>query len=296
MTQSPWIASISFIFQLFLVLQSIDFYADIAGSVFNNQDSFKILSTFIVPGIESIPFIFSTLFSALSILTLIFNKTEEAEGYKYLLGWIGSKLFPLLRYIIDLNLAISAIFMIRMPIVSALYFIAAVINIGINFFCQNYTLRKDYLCCKSMTYLLIWKVSVTIGYTLNCIGYYLITNSTSLLILLSVQFLLFLTVFIFYFLFGYLIYRHTSSQIMLLLLINLFCAVSMANLYDAILTIVNNEFVSNRNLVFGGCFFVFLSFLSYSLWTSIKKYGSALDTKDPIKRIYFLFNKLENSS
>lgn len=45
-----------------------------------------------------------------------------------------------------------------------------------------------------------------------------------------------------------------------------------------------------------GCFFLFLCFLSYCLWTNLKKKGTSLGATDPIKKIYFLFNKLENSS
>lgn len=60
---------------------------------------------------EIIAFILNILLSVFSVLSLIFNKGEE-EGYKYILGWIGSKLFPFLRYMIDINLAIAAIFLV----------------------------------------------------------------------------------------------------------------------------------------------------------------------------------------
>lgn len=144
-----------------------------------------------------------------------------------------------MRYIIDINLAVAAIFMIRIPTVSIFFLIAAIINIFINFFCQNYTLRKDYLCCKSMSYMLMWKISVILGYILNSVGYYLVKNTTALMVFLSIQFLIILPVLICYFLFGYLIYRHTSSQIFLLVILNLFCSIRVGNLYDAILTIIN---------------------------------------------------------
>lgn len=141
---------------------------------------------------------------------------------------------------IDINLAVSAIFMIKIPTISILFLIAAIINIGINFFCQNYTLRKDYLCCKSMSYMLMWKIGIVIGYVLNGLGYYLIKNLASLMIFLSVQFLIFFTIFVCYFVFGYQIYRHTSSQILLLTLLIIFCSMSLGNLYDAIITIIYN--------------------------------------------------------
>lgn len=138
----------------------------------------------------------------------------------------------------------------------------------------------------------MWKVSVILGYSINCAGYYLIQDKATLVIFLILQLILFATLLVCYFIFGYLIYRHTSSQILILFAINTFSALAMGNLYDTILTLVNGEFVPNRNLMLAGCFFLSLCFLSYCVWTNIKKKGSSLDAKDPIKKIYFLFNKL----
>lgn len=209
---------------------------------------------------------------------------------------MGNKIFPFLRYIIDINVAIAAIFMAKAPLVAIVFTIAAIVNIMINFFCQNYTLRKDYLCCKSMQYMMLWRICVVLSYTINCTGYYLISSPASLLIFLISQALLNLGLFIFYFLFGYLMYRHPSSQIAYLCVLNAFCSITFAQLYDAFLTMTAGNFVASRSLILTGFFFVFCAGLMYSLWTNIKKKGSLLDNKDPIKKIYFLFNKLENSS
>lgn len=205
---------------------------------------------------------------------------------------MGSKIFPFLRYIIDINVAIAAIFMVKAPLVPIFFTLAAVINILISFLCQNYTLRKDYLCCKSMQYMMLWRISIIVSYAINCAGYYFISSPTSFLIFLIFQFILNMCLYIFYFIFGYLMYRHSSSQIAYLFLLNLFCALSFAQLYDCFLTMTTDTFVPNRSLVTTGFFFVFLVLLSYSLWTSIKKKGSLIDSKDPIKKIFFLFNKL----
>lgn len=72
-TTSPWITSVSFLFQLFLVVHTLDFYADNAGRVFDRSDSLKLLSPFIVSGIESIAYTLCTLLSLLSVLSLVFN-------------------------------------------------------------------------------------------------------------------------------------------------------------------------------------------------------------------------------
>jgi hypothetical protein len=98
---------------------------------------------------EMIAFPLNICLVLLSFLALVFNKSEE-EGYKYILGWNGSKVFPFLRYLIDINVAMAAIFLIKTPLVIICFVLTALTNLIINYFGQNYTLRKDYLCCKSM--------------------------------------------------------------------------------------------------------------------------------------------------
>lgn len=205
---------------------------------------------------------------------------------------MGTKIFPFLRYLIDINLAIAALFMMRTPIVAAFFFIAAIINLIISFFCQNYTLRKDYLCCKSMQYLMMWKIAVVLSYALTCLGFYLIKTSVTLIIFTSLQLAIMIALFVFYFIFGYLMYRHPSSQFAYLLILNIFCSIAAGNMYDTLVTMITNSYVINRNLIFAGYFCVFLAILMYCLWSNIRKKRSLIDNKDPIERIYFMFHKL----
>jgi len=149
-TTSPWIAAVSFIFQLVFVIHSIDFYSDMIKAVFANSQNFTLISNFVTESLASVAFVLSISLSLTCLLSLFFSKNEEKEGYKYILGWIGNKLFPFLRYKIDVNLSISAIFLIRSPTVAVCFCLAAFLNILVTFFCQNYNLRKDYLCCKSI--------------------------------------------------------------------------------------------------------------------------------------------------
>lgn len=240
MTTSPWIASVSFLFQIFLPIYMIDFYAEKANVVFNTSGSFTLISGFIMDGMESIAYVFCTILSLISFMTLVWNKCEEEEGYKYILGWLGTKIFPFLRYLIDINLAIAAIFMMRTPLVAVFFFVAAAINLIISFLCQNYTLRKDYLCCKSMQYLMMWKIAVVLSYGVTCLGFYIIQTRVTLIIFASIQLVIMLSLFIFYFIFGYLMYRHPSSQIAYLFILNIFCSISLGNMYDSFLTIISD--------------------------------------------------------
>lgn len=82
------------------------------------------------------------------------------------------------------------------------------------------------------------------------------------------------TLFICYFLFGFLIYRHSSTQLIQFFVLSIFLAITTANLYDAFLTITTREFVPNRNLIISAYFVLVLVFLMYSIWTNIKKQGT----------------------
>ena len=94
------------------------------------------------------------------------------------------------------------------------------------------------------------------------------------MIFLTIQFIIMVNLFISYFLFGFLIYRHSSTQIIQLFVLSIFLAIAAANLYDAFLTITTGEFVPNRNLIVSVYFIVALGFLMYSIWTNIKKQGT----------------------
>jgi hypothetical protein len=62
-----------------------------------------------------------------------------------------------------------------------------------------------------------------------------------------------------------------STQLALLLLLNTILSITVGNLYDAILTIYNGNFVRNRNLEISGFFFVFNAILIYSVLSNLKK-------------------------
>ena len=233
-TTSPWVASMAFFFNLLFIIHCMDFYAENAGQIYGNSRGLKLISGFISESIASIAFVLNILLSILSLLSLFFSRNEE-EGLKYILGWIGSKIFPALRYIIEANLAIAGWFMIRSLPISAFFILAAIINLFVNFFGQNYTLRKDYLCCKSMEFLMLFKSSIIVGYLINFLGYFLIGDSKStLLVFLIVQFIIPLILLISFFLFGYLTYRHTATQLTLIVIINLYFSIALGNLYDCI--------------------------------------------------------------
>ena len=90
-----------------------------------------------------------------------------------------------------------------------------------------------------------------------------------------VQLLLASILFVSFFVFGYLTYRHTASQVSLVAILCLYLSVTMGNLYDcAISYSTNRQGGGNQNLIAGGCLFVCLSVVSLSLWSKLKRIGS----------------------
>jgi hypothetical protein len=116
------------------------------------------------------------------------------------------------------------------------------------------------------------------------------------MVFLVVQFTTFAILYVCFFLFGFKIYRHTSTQVILISTLNIYCSITLGNLFDTFMAILHHYFMPNRNIILAVCFFFFLSFLSYSLSTRIKKNGTSINNKNSTKRNYFLFYKLENSS
>lgn len=157
-----------------------------------------------------------------------------------MLGWIGSKLFPITRYMIEINLAIAALFFIRNPIIAPFLVMAISVNISISFFAQNYTQRKDYLCCKCLEFFMVFKAIVAVGYILNCITYLVLTQENYVIfcVFCALHLCMGMSLFVCFFAFGYNIYRHSIAQILQVTIINLYFGLSLGNFHDLVLSII----------------------------------------------------------
>lgn len=87
---------------------------------------------------------------------------------------MGNKIYPVIRYLIEINLAISGIIFYVDNVSAGFFIVTAIINLFITFFAQNYILRKDYLCCKNVAFLLLHKITIILGYGVSCVGYRII--------------------------------------------------------------------------------------------------------------------------
>lgn len=150
----------------------------------------------------------------------------------YLIAWLGNKIYPIIRYLIEINLAVAAIIFFADDISAVFFVLTSMVNLFITFFAQNYVLRKDYLCCKNVTFLLLHKVVIILSYGANCIGFKIISDDSSFLIVLGIHLFAASGLMLCYFLFGYYIYRHTTPRALLLGFISAYLSLSLAIFFD----------------------------------------------------------------
>jgi len=129
-------------------------------------------------------------------------------------------------------LALSAFIFFVDDASGGFFVVTAIINLFITFFAQNYILRKDYLCCKNVAFLLLHKIVLIIGYAVSCIGYRMIRTPSQFLVFLGIHFCLALLTILCYFIFGFNIYRHTTPRVLLIGAICGYFSMSLAILYD----------------------------------------------------------------
>jgi hypothetical protein len=168
MTTSPWIASIAFIYLAYHLVHTLNFYFTIYEKMYGQSALFTFTSI-ISPSIVSLGYVINILLNILCVISFFFNDLNE-EGLKYLVAWLGNKIYPVIRYLIEINLAIAGIIFFVDDVSAGFFVITAIINLFITFFAQNYILRKDYLCCKNVAFLLLHKTVLIIGYGINCVG------------------------------------------------------------------------------------------------------------------------------
>lgn len=181
--------------------------------------------------IVTLGYVLNILLNILCLISFFFNDLNE-EGLKYLIAWLGNKVYPVIRYLIEINLAISAIIFYVDNASAGFFIVTAIVNLFITFFAQNYILRKDYLCCKNVAFLLLHKITIILGYGVSCVGYRIINDQTQFLIFLGIHLCAALLLFLCYFLFGFNIYRHTTPRVLLIAAIAAYLSLSLSAFYD----------------------------------------------------------------
>lgn len=162
-------------------------------------------------GLVILGYVLNALLNGLCLISFFYNDSEQ-EGILYLVAWLGNKIFPIVRYLIEINLALSAFIFAVDNVAAGFFFVTVLINIFITFFAQNYVLRKDYLCCKNMPFLIFYKVVVITVYAVDCVGQRTTVDKKSFITVLIILFLISLVSFIYYFISGYNCYRYSTPR------------------------------------------------------------------------------------
>ena len=106
---------------------------------------------------------------ALSIVSALYNE-DKYSGIRFLLAWVGIRVFPALRIILEFNTCIAAYFMIIDNYSIVLFVCAAAVNLVGTFFLQNYHISKDYMKCGSMEFSLTLRLLLYCNLILNQLG------------------------------------------------------------------------------------------------------------------------------
>lgn len=211
------------------------------------------------------------------------------------MAWLGNKIYPVIRYLIEINLAISGIIFYVDDVSAGFFIVTAIVNLFITFFAQNYILRKDYLCCKNVAFLLLHKITIIIGYGVSCVGYRIINEPTHFLILLGIHLCAASLLFLCYFLFGFNIYRHTTPRVLLIASLVAYLSLSLSTFYDE----ANRQYTHGTEIyyiVYQVVLFGIISFFCFSILQGMKRNGVSKQEKNFKKKVFFIFNVLESAS
>ncbi len=98
MTTSPWISSINFVYLLYHLVHTLNFYFGGYEKVYAQQALFNFIPM-ISPSLVSLGYVLVVMLNLLCVISFFFNSLEE-EGLKYLVAWLGNKIYPVIRYLI----------------------------------------------------------------------------------------------------------------------------------------------------------------------------------------------------
>lgn len=153
-------------------------------------------------------------------------------------------------------------------ICGGLFAITCLLNLFVNFFQQNYAIRKDYLCCRNVDYLILLKTTIFIGYANNVIGV-LYCSEILFMVTLFIHLILSTTLFFVYFFRGITIYEHNITRNLVMFLLILYISMVFSQVCDQILRITKTT-TETHCLLFLADFFVLFSILAYSFFRYVR--------------------------
>ncbi len=134
-------------FALFLLwfILLLDSYSKAYALAFTKSPPFINSITSVLFGIGVLGYIINGGLVGTTVVTLGFHE-REGSGVIYILWYIGNKVFPYTRYLIEGQLLLSSyfVYVLQTDTISILLFVLAILlSLYYTIFLQNITLRKD---------------------------------------------------------------------------------------------------------------------------------------------------------
>lgn len=144
---SSWVY---FSIQLLWGLHTIFAYFQAFNNVYTYDNIILTIYGFLID-YNQVGLIITSILLAFIYISIFFPKTKKDSGVLFILEYIGSQLYPYLRYLIEIELYVVGFFMFAADIGHIIVFTFAALAAFISvILLQNITLRKGEFCCKSI--------------------------------------------------------------------------------------------------------------------------------------------------
>jgi hypothetical protein len=203
-------------------------------------------------------------------------------------------MFPILRILIELNVAITAYFMMVDLYSGIMFGVAIIINLLVTFFMQNYSIKKDYLCCRDVDYLILFKSLIYVAYAMDALAV-AYPSSVMMLCALIAHVGIALTMYILYFVRGITIYEHSISRTILIGLIVVYLSLVTGQLCDELCRFFQ-YYNTQLDMLYAGVFCLQIGVLSYCLFCHIREHSLGDKQKSLKNKVYFVGDKVGSFS
>lgn len=228
----------------------------------------------------------------LVFFSVLFPKMEKDAGLFFLFEYLGSQVYPYLRYLIELALYSSALFLLSMSLASwAVFVLAVAAALTSTALLQNLTLRKDEFCCKSIHYALVWRSLVIVSLAIGAVGADGVSTAGGLILWSLSQTAIGGVLLVCYYNFGIYIYRHRVPRFFFFFTVVGFASLAMASFFDSL------EAEKNQRSAFALLAPLLLIVMGFFNWATLerrRRVGAEPENKSLKEKAFFLFNKFEN--
>jgi hypothetical protein len=172
--------------------------------------------------------------------------------------------------------------------------VAVISNLLVTFFMQNYSVKKDYLCCRDIDYLILFKSLIYVAYAMDALAV-AYPSAVMMVCALIAHFGIALTLYALYFVRGITIYEHSISRTILIGLIVVYLSLVTGQLCDELCRFFQ-YYNTQLDMLYAGIFCLLISVVSYSLFCHIREQSLGDKQKSLKNTVYLVGDKVGNFS